>query len=520
MAKSPQTRIEINLEEIYQILDSARQQPMSEAHYEKVKTAVAALAERAVPWWRTTEKTDAVLPDQNPDKPAGKEPAAKGKSAKPGHGRNPGSAFTGAHRVSVAHTTLQSGDTCPECQKGKVYRQKNPKTLIRITGRPPLDATAYELEQLRCNGCGQVFTADPPAQAGEEKYDQSAAAMIAQLRYGSGVPFQRLERLEGNLGIPLPAATQWELVEQRAELIRPAFEELIRQAAQGEVAHNDDTGMRILKLAREPAPEGKPERTGIFTSGIVSRVGTWFIALFFSGWKHAGENLADVLKRRAPGLPPLIQMCDALSRNTPKLSKGVRLLLAYCLAHGRRQFVEVAANFPEQCRFVLETLGGVWYHDELARERKLTPEQRLHFHQEHSGPLMNSLKEWMETQLAEHIIEPNSGLGKAIQYMLRHWTPLTLFLREASAPLDNNLVERALKKAILHRKNSLFYKTMNGAEVGDLFMSLIHTCELNHANPFDYLTELQRHAEELKQNPSAWMPWNYRDTHMRLAVAV
>jgi transposase len=519
MAKSPQTRIEINLEEIYQILDSARQQPMSEAHYEKVKTAVAALAERAVPRWRTTEKTDAVLPDQNPDKPAGKEPAAKGKSAKPGHGRNPGSAFTGAHRVSVAHTTLQSGDTCPECQKGKVYRQKNPKTLIRITGRPPLEATAYELEQLRCNGCGQVFTAEAPAEAGEKKYADSAAAMIAQLRYGSGVPFQRLERLEANLGIPLPAATQWEVVEEKAELLRPALEELTRQAAQGELVHNDDTSMRILKLAREPAPEGKAERTGVFTSGIVSRVGAWFIALFFSGWRHAGENLAEVLKRRAPGLPPLIQMCDALSRNAPKLSEGVKLLLAYCLAHGRRQFVDVAANFPEQCRYVLETLGGVWHNDELAREQKLTSEERLAFHQEHSGPLMKTLREWMEVQLAEHQVEPNSGLGKAIQYMLRHWMPLTLFLREAGAPVDNNRVERALKKAILHRKNSLFYKTENGAEVGDLFMSLIHTCELNGVNSFDYLTELLRHAERLKQNPSEWMPWNYRDTLAQLAIA-
>ena len=90
--------------------------------------------------------------------------------------------------------------------------------------------------------------------------------------------------------------------------------------------------------------------------------------------------------------------------------------------------------------------------------------------------------------------------------------PLTLFLREAGAPVDNNLVERALKKAILHRKNSLFYKTLNGARVGDLFMSLIHTCELNGANPFDYLTELLRHAEELKRSP-----WNYRETLARLA---
>ena len=104
--------------------------------------------------------------------------------------------------------------------------------------------------------------------------------------------------------------------------------------------------------------------------------------------------------------------------------------------------------------------------------------------------------------------------------MLRHWTELTLFLREVGAPLDNNIVERMLKKAILHRKNSLFYKTMNGAAVGDLFMSLIHTCELNSANPFEYLTELQRHAEELRINPSAWMPWNYRQTLERLAKPV
>ena len=125
---------------------------------------------------------------------------------------------------------------------------------------------------------------------------------------------------------------------------------------------------------------------------------------------------------------------------------------------------------------------------------------------------------WLEAQLAEAKTEPNSGLGKAISYLLNHWTKLTLFLRQADAPIDNNIVERALKKAILNRKNALFYKTLNGAGVGDLFMSLIHTSELNGANPFHYLTELLRHAEELKQKPSWWMPWNYRDTLARLAT--
>jgi transposase len=190
-------------------------------------------------------------------------------------------------------------------------------------------------------------------------------------------------------------------------------------------------------------------------------------------------------------------MCDALSRNVPKLATGVEILLANSLAHGRRQFVEVAANFPDQCRYVLGMLGQVYGHEAETRERGLRPEERLQFHQERSGPVMEQLHHWLEAQFAERKTEPNSGLGKAITYLLRHWRPLTLFLRQAGAPLDNNLVERALKRAVLDRKNALFYRTLNGAEVGDLFMSLIHTCQLCGANSFDYLTALQRHAQEL-----------------------
>jgi hypothetical protein len=337
--------------------------------------------------------------------------------------------------------------------------------------------------------------------------------MIALLKYGTGLPFKRLEKLESQLAMPLPAATQWELLEAAAEFLLPVLDELIRQAAQASVMHNDDTGMRILRLAREPGDK----RSGTFTSGIVSILDAWRIALFFTGPKHAGENIAEVLKRRERGLPAVIQMCDALSRNTPKL-EGIKTLLANCLAHGRRQFVEVAENFPQECRHVLEALGNVYHNDALAREQQLSPEDRLRFHQERSGPVMNALHEWMNAQFAEHRTEPNSSLGKAISYLLNHWTKLTLFLSQSGAPIDNNIVERALKKAILNRRNALFYKTLNGARVGDLFMSLIHTCELNSVNPFDYLTELLCHAQALKQKPSEWMPWNYRETLPRLTA--
>jgi transposase len=474
-----------------------------------------------------TEKTDSVVgqktktPDATgpPDAAAGTEsttgegttdesdaPAAKG------HGRNGAEAYEGAERVEVAHPTLRAGDACPACGEGTVY-DKAPGVLVRIVGGPPLSATVYRLQKLRCNLCGRVFTAEAPAEAGPRKYDATAGSMIGLLKYGSGLPFNRLEGLQGDLGVPLPASTQWDIVEAVASNIMPAFDELIRQAAQGDVLHNDDTTVKILELMGERAGQDvladadANERRGLFTSGVVALRDGHRVALFFSGRRHAGENLAEVLKHRAEELPPPIQMCDALSRNLPG---ELQTILANCLAHARRRFVDVHDRFPEVCRHLLESLAVVYRNDAVARERRLSPEARLVFHQETSGPTMEALRDWLERQLGEKRTEPNSALGGAIGYTLKHWEELTLFLRQAGAPLDNNVCERALKKAILHRKNALFYKTRHGAQVGDLFMSLIYTCQLNQANPFDYLTELQQHAEMLAACPERWMPWNYR----------
>jgi transposase len=509
--KARRVRVEVNLEELDQIIDRGTQAPLSESDGQKLKAALHAMAER-LSSNRSTEKTRAVL-EQSQASASTQQAQTSTESHPAGHGRHSAAAFTGAAKVAFFHATLKSGDTCPECLRGKVYQQKQPATLIRIIGRAPLEATVFEMERLRCNACGQIFTAEQPQAAGTDKYDATAVAMIALLKYGTGTPFNRLEKLQHQLGMPLPATTQWDLTEAAAQQFRPALDELIRQAAQGGVMHNDDTGMRILHLVREPGDK----RTGTFTSGIVSIVGARRIALFFTGSKHAGENIAEVLKKRARELSPPIQMCDALARNAPKLA-GVEVLLANCLAHGRRQIVDVAENFPEECRYVLETLRDVYHHDAIAREQSLSPEERLHFHQKHSGPLMKALHDWMEAQFTERKMEPNSGLGKAISYLLNHWAKLTLFLEHPGVPIDNNIVERSLKKAILNRKNALFYKSLNGAAVGDLFMSLIHTCELNGRNPFDYLTELQRHAADVSMRPAAWMPWNYRETLARVAA--
>ena len=437
------------------------------------------------------------------DKPKDDKPDKKTK----GHGKNGADKYLGANREFISHQELKHGDSCPLCIKGKVYNLKIPGVIIKISATAPLQAAIYDVEKLRCNLCGKVFTAKAPGNITGKHYDETAKAMIAILKYGCGFPWYRMEKLQESLGIPLPASTQWDKVESAADLIYPAYDELKLQAAQGNIIHNDDTTMKVLELMEENQTKSSKERTGIFTTGIVSILDEEKkIALFYTGRNHAGENIDSLYQTRDTKKDPPVQMCDALSRNS---SDQFEKILANCLTHARRGFVDVSENFPDECRYVIETLAQVYKTDAITKEQQMNPDERLEFHQLYSKPLMEELHLWLNKQINDKLVEPNSGLGQAVKYMLNHWPELTRFLYVTGAPLDNNICEQALKRAILHRKNALFYKTLHGAYIGDLFMSLIHTCNLMKTNPFKYLVALQKNTHALFKNPSQWMPWNY-----------
>jgi transposase len=535
--------IAVDMADLVALLHSATERPLNMDEHKKLKAAITTLGYltqlveqknmsiqrlRKMLFGAKTEKIGNVIKTgsnaepaasdpQEPSatvpgmqKPGAAEPVAK-PEPKPGHGRNGADTYTGANHIRIGHPDLCAGALCPACEQGKVYDMP-PKLLVRVTGQAPLQATVNEMQKLRCNLCGEIFTAPTPEGIGAQKYDERAASMISVLKYGSGMPFYRQQRLQENLGIPLPASTQWEIVESAARAIKPVYEELIRYAAQGDVIHNDDTTAKILTLMKENAqrdPSSADTRTGIFTSGIVSVTGQRQIALFFTGRQHAGENLSDVLAHRAAALGPPTQMCDALTRNQPE--SRFETILSNCNAHARRKYVEAAPQFPDECKFVLEILAQVYRTDGLCKLQGLSDPMRLLVHQIDSGPLMTQLHDWIEEQFAQRKVEPNSGLGQAISYMLNHWSKLTLFLRRAGVPLDNTVVERALKMAILHRKNAMFYRTQKGADVGDLFMTLIYTCQLCRANPFEYLTALLQHQTDLEHDGPKWMPWNYTE---------
>jgi len=384
-----------------------------------------------------TEKTSKVLKEKKDRKKTSEKPK--------GHGRNGADSYEGAQKVIINHESLKPKDKCPSCKKGKLYDTKKPSTIVRITGQPPLAAKVYEIERLRCSLCGKVFKAEAPEGLGDEKYDSGAGAMVALLKYGSGLPFNRLEGLQESLGVPLAASTQWDIVEEVADKIVPAYRKLIEIASQGDVIHNDDTVMKILEKMK-PADVDKKGRKGIFTSGFASIAGDIKIALFFTGRSHAGENMNDLLAKRSGELAAPIQMCDGLSRNVPK---DFKTILSNCIAHGRRKFVDINEAFPEECGYVLKTLEKVYKNDAYTKD--MDPGQRLKYHKDNSSKLMKDLKDWLTLQIEDKKVEPNSSLGQAIAYMLKHYKGMTLFLREPKAPLDNNLCERILKKAILHR---------------------------------------------------------------------
>jgi hypothetical protein len=434
---------------------------------------------------------------------------------RPGTGRQGAAAYVGAERVECRHEELVPGQRCPVCGQGTLY-ELPPGVEMRIDGHALLSAIRYELHKLRCSACGQVCTAPLPREAGEEKYSPRARAVLVVGRYYLGLPFYRLAGYQAMLGVPMPDATQWDQIEKVGDCCYVVFAYLETGAAQGELIYQDDTTVRIVSLLKQnqqmradALAQGlsRPkERTGRFTTALVVRVGERLICLYYSGRAHAGDNLAALLEHRAADQEPPLVMSDALSRHD--IDEGL-VIRCHCLAHGRRQFSDIEAVFPSECRLVIDVLKQVFDHDEEARDEQMSPAARLAYHQAYSQPLMDALKAWLDKQREDRLVEPKSSLGQAITYMHNHWQTLTRFLSIPGAPLDNNLVERALKLFIRQRQNSLFYKSEHSAYIASVLTSLIVTCIYAGVNAIDYFVALQEHRSEVFADPAAWLPWAY-----------
>ncbi len=321
--KTPQP-LEISLDETEELLKRIDEKKLEDKDFEKIKAFIKSfvfiqrLLERQklsikklknLFWGNTkTEKSENILPETESDEGedegegeasgSGIENSKKKKveNKKKGHGRNGYSAYVGAEVVYVSHKKLKAGQLCSDCEEAKIYKYKD-GIEIRIKGSPPLKATVYKLEKFRCALCGKIYTAPLPEEAGEDKYDAEARSIISLLKYGSGFPYHRLENFQKALGVPVPASTQWDVTYPVFETGVHPYEELVRQAAQGDLFHIDDTGVKILSIIKEnkekkAVEEGAADwekRKATYTTGIISKVGDHVIVLYFSGRKYAIE---------------------------------------------------------------------------------------------------------------------------------------------------------------------------------------------------------------------------------------
>jgi hypothetical protein len=460
-------------------------------------------------------------PTSEPKNEGEKSPKEKGS---PRPGRNGRNDYPGAEKIKVKHPHLTRGCKCPECLQG-ILNEAEPAVDYDWQGHSPIVLKIYLLERFICHICKMTFTAPSPIAEKAKTVDDSqdevkvgrcdrnamANAVIAVLRFWYGVPHYRLAKIQGTMGMALPVATQYRMVLQVYGAALAVYMHMMEEAAQGALLFADDTSIKIFDWLAGKGPLNKSNderKKKANTTAIVSRIGEKTIVLYLTSAEQAGSKVETLLEKRDEELEAPIYMCDGLAANDP--GSGHTVIRVNCLDHARRQFFDLITVYPRDCAYILAEIAKIYKTDDETKTAKMSEQQRLEHHQKYSRPVMDALGKWFTEHLNEEKVEENDALGTAINYSLKRWTEINEFHHIPGVPLSNAECERAIKSIIRHRKNSLAYKTENGAKVGDVNQSLIATCEYAGVNPFKYLEWIQMKKSLAKENPQDFTPWAYK----------
>lgn len=461
------------------------------------------------------ERPVPMIPNKEPGD-SEKKPKKNNKTGK--HGKRGCGGFPDAPKRYFAHPEHNDpGCLCPGCMKGRIFPDTG--NWMRFYGEPFLKIVKVVYEIWRCNLCQAAYPApiakdllddgDPARQFGF-----SAVAMIALSKYFFGTPWARQQRMQELLSLPITASTLCDQTKFLARVLEPVYNLFSVIAANGWLFYSDDTTIKILRLA----PEFKIRRntnkevlrTGIHTSCVIAETnGTGRIILFKSGIIHAGEFLDEILANRNKDLPPPLHMSDGSSCNPATVTKTVACA---CNAHGKRKLDEKKELYPTHQGFMKSIYKDVYKNEEEIKKQGMNIDERLAYHKEHSKPMMEDLFKWMQQEMDEKRVEPNSMLGEIFNYFLARKEKLMAFTKYPGAPIDNNLLEQTLKIIALLRKNAMFFMTEAGAKNGDIIMSVGATAGHAGINLYDYFVTLLRYNEDVAKNPELFLPWNYKQT--------
>jgi hypothetical protein len=406
------------------------------------------------------------------------------------------------------------------------YREK---LIVVIKGQPLFDAAVHHFEQARCRLCGAIIRADGAAAVRDGlgssyiTYDWSTCAMLLVMHYFAGMPSKRMEALQEGWGIPMPHANQWTLADSCADLLMPLHKALEKHGVRNALALRiDDTGSMIIGVRRKIRAEvaalealgasTDDVRTGINATGVYLDTDQGKVLLFFTGRHHASEIIDRILEHRRTAQhngKKLVKVSDAATKNFSHTHRD-DLEEAVCNAHAYLKFRAVKDRHPDEYALAGEVYKKVFDNDDVARAQGMSPDERMLHHREHSLPEMKRLKKMCSEKLSSKLVEPNAPLWEPLTFIINQWDRLTKFCEVPGVPLDSNVVEQMLIIPVRYLAGSFNYKTQNGAEVGDLHMSLIATANANGVEPVAYLEECLKNHEDLAKRPEYYLPWVYR----------
>jgi len=502
-------RKETQLRRMKAKIDAQNAQADDDADQDRVSNSNAELSD-ASSMSSTSQDSDS---EQEPDKPKG-------------HGRNGVDAFTNATHVTYPLSPDILGSVCDGCEAGRMGRYRD-KVTVRIKGQPLFGADIIRRGQCRCKICGKIITATVPDEVLDGigtsyiTYDWSACAMLSVMHYVAGAPFKRLESLHKGWGIPMPDSNQWRIVDASSELLSPLLKAIEKYGVHNAVSLRiDDTGSMVISIRKQIKAEiavleslgesTNDVRTGINATGVYFETPEGVIKLFYTGRHHASEIIDQLIKHRLSSQPKLAKVTDGASKNFVHEQED-KLVEATCNAHAFLKFRAIKDKYPAEYEIAGEVYKEVFDNDDRAKDLEMSPTERMLYHREHSKPLMEKLKAMCEEKIKNNLAEPNSLLWVPLTFIINQWPRLTKFYREPGIPLDTNLVEQMLIIPVRYLAVSFNYKNESGAEVGDLFMSLVSTAVENDVEPVAYLTDCLRNQEDLAKRPEHYLPWVYRE---------
>jgi len=454
--------------------------------------------------------------------------SGQAETRRKGHGRNGAGAFTNAEHVM--HTLMAGviGAICDACGIGRMSRYRE-KLVVAIKGQPLFGCAVHHFEQARCKLCGAIITAEGQAivtrglGSSYITYDWSACAMLVVMHYCAGLPFKRMEALQAGWGIPMPDANQWALADASADLLLPLYNAVERHGVRHATALRiDDTGSMIIEVRQKIRAEiaaleelgasTNDVRTGINATGVHLETEQGKVLLFFTGRHHAGEIIDRILEHRSAtqhSNMKLVKVSDAASKNFSHAHRD-ELEEAVCNAHAYLKFRAVKDQYAEEYALAGEVYKQVFDNDDVAKAKGMSAHERMLHHRTYSLPEMKRLKKMCSDKLQSKLVEPNSPLWEPLTFIINQWDRLTKFCEVPGIPLDSNVVEQMLIIPVRYLAGSFNYRSQNGAEVGDLHMTLVATANANGVEPVAYLTECLANHEDLAQRPEHYLPWVYR----------